>query len=368
MSRKRQLEEIDQLDQLTQPIANASLHAAVTSLSPVKKGRKSTYFDAKLTDGAGNIRMVGFNSEHQKKLSTFQRQKLPIKLEDCEVRKSRQGYSMEILLKNTTIITESSKDIDTSQEDPDDSPTAITLLQLSDIQLFQKITTSAKVIQVSDTITVTGGKKKQEVTIADDTSTAKVTLWEQYIGILQDGKSYKLNNFVVREYKNIKFLSMPREGSTITEIEDIGDVEEVPLDSDGEERQQLKQLSNAQIIGVPHLDMYKACMRCKARVEPLTPPLGRCSRPDCLMIQRFDFCKEQLSAKLMFMHGREKEIDTLHAFGKMVEEIADEAEGEQITVEGLLHAPMMETITYNDKKIINGFSRETCYHHFNHRS
>ena len=217
--------------------------------------------------------------------------------------------------------------------------------------LFQKITTSVKVIQVSDIVTVTGGKKKQDVTIADNTSTAKVTLWEQYIGALQDGKSYKLNNFVVREYKNIKFLSMPREGSTIAEVEDMAS------DSDAEERQQIKQLSNAQIIGVPHLDTYKACIRCKARVEPLTPPLGRCSRPDCLMPQRFDFCKDQLSAKLMFMHGRKKEIDTLHAFGKIVEDIADEAEGEEITIEALLRAPMMDTITYNDKKIINGFSR-----------
>ena len=265
----------------------------------------------------------------RKKLSTFQHRRVPIKLEDCEVRQSRQGYNMEILLKNTTKITESSKDIDTSREDSDDLPTSITLLQLSDIQLFQKITTSVKIIQVSDIVTVTGGKKKQDVTIADNTSTAKVTLWEQYIGALQDGKSYKLNNFVVREYKNIKFLSMPREGSTIAEIEDIGEVE----------------------------DMDKACIRCKARVEPLTPPLARCSRPDCLMPQRFDFCKDQLSAKLMFMHGRKKEIDTLHASGNIVEDIADEAEGEEITIEALLRAPMMDTITYNDKKIINGFSR-----------
>ena len=71
MSRKRLLEEVTQLDQLTEPISNASLHAAVTSLSPVKKGRKSTYFDAKLTDGAGNIRLVGFNAEHQKKTFYF---------------------------------------------------------------------------------------------------------------------------------------------------------------------------------------------------------------------------------------------------------------------------------------------------------
>ena len=44
-ARKRSIEEVDRLDLLTRPVQNASLHAAVTSLSSVKKGRNSNYFD-----------------------------------------------------------------------------------------------------------------------------------------------------------------------------------------------------------------------------------------------------------------------------------------------------------------------------------
>lgn len=46
-------------------------------------------------------------------------------------------------------------------------------------------------------------------------------------------------------------------------------------------------ITNARIIGVIQLDKYRACLKCKARVEPLNPPpLGRCSKSDCLMTQR----------------------------------------------------------------------------------
>ena len=49
------------------------------------------------------------------------------------------------------------------------------------------------------------------------------------------------------------------------------------------------------VIGVLHMDLHKCCPNCKARVEPLTPPLGRCS--SCQMMQRYDICSEMTSAK-----------------------------------------------------------------------
>ena len=49
------------------------------------------------------------------------------------------------------------------------------------------------------------------------------------------------------------------------------------------------------------------------------------------MMQRYDLCKEQLSAKIMLMHGEEQQnIDTLHAFRKIVTDLAD-VEEEEVT-------------------------------------
>ena len=40
------------------------------------------------------------------------------------------------------------------------------------------ITTSVKVLSITDPIFVSGGKKKRDVIVGDRTGTAKVTLWE----------------------------------------------------------------------------------------------------------------------------------------------------------------------------------------------
>ncbi len=61
-------------------------------------------------------------------------------------------------------------------------------------------------------------------------------------------------------------------------------------------------ISNVQIVGVLLLDSYKACLQCKARVEPMTPPLGKCSSMDCVMIQRYDLCTQNTTAKLQLMY------------------------------------------------------------------
>ena len=254
MSRKRNrdFEGVDRLDNIEEPIPKASLHVAVTRLSPVKKGRNSKYFDGQLTDGDTEIRMVGFSPELEKKLSTYKQEKRPIKLEDCEIKQSRQGHKMEVILKNSTKITESPKDINVP-EDTDESPVLTTLINLPSLLNFQQIVTTIKVIQTPDPMTVTGGKCKQDVIIADDTATAKVTLWEQYVGALQLGNSYMLKNFVIREYNQLKYLSMPREGAEILSVEDVGDVYELSSDSSSEEQQEML-INNAQIVAKLALD------------------------------------------------------------------------------------------------------------------
>ena len=61
------------------------MHAVIKSLSPVKKGRHFIYFNGVFTDGSSTLRMVGFCSEQQKRLSAFSRDKTPISLQNCEI-------------------------------------------------------------------------------------------------------------------------------------------------------------------------------------------------------------------------------------------------------------------------------------------
>ena len=47
--------ELEEVDSLEEPVSTASLHAVVSSLSPVKKGRNSDYFEGTVTDGKSTV-------------------------------------------------------------------------------------------------------------------------------------------------------------------------------------------------------------------------------------------------------------------------------------------------------------------------
>ena len=355
-SRKRPSPELDHFDDVNQPYPTANLHGVIKTLSPVKKGRNSNYFDGVLTDGTSTLRLVGFRSEQQKRLNSFSRKKTPVSLQNCEIKPSRQGHSMEVMLKTATQILHSPKVIEVTDEDVPETPQVRTLLQIPQIQPFPKIAADVKVILKKDPIIVPGGKKKQDV--GDHTSTTTVTLWEDYVDMINEDESYSLKNFFVREFNYRKYLSIPREGSSTIPIADIGEVEQP--DSDSEFELVNSQVSNAQIIGVPQLDSYKACLQCKARVEPLTLPLGRCSKDNCAMIQRHDLCTDQLSAKILVLQ-RTSESDIkfykyFHAFGNVVEALA--GEHDRLDDDDLLSTRPFKTISYNEKNVITGFTKQ----------
>ena len=82
----------------------------------------------------------------------------------------------------------------------------------------------------------------------------------------------------------------------------------VEQESDASEFDIVNCLQDAQIMGVPQLHSYNAYLQYKARVEPLMPPLGRCSKADCSMIQWFDICTSQVSAKLLLMYSTDVHV------------------------------------------------------------
>ena len=101
--------------------------------------------------------------------------------------------------------------------------------------------------------------------------------------------------FVVREYGG-KFLSMAKEGCEIVSIEDIGET----VLSDEVLQDNCEEMLDAEIVGVAYLEQYRSCLRCKARVEPASRGLSRCSKDECKMLQKFDRCTSYISAELLF--------------------------------------------------------------------
>lgn len=151
---------------------------------------------------------------------------------------------------------------------------------------------------------------------------------------------------------------MPKEGWSVVKINDIGEVEDP--ESDSETATNKAEVNNAQIIAVPQLDRYKACLRCQARVEPVSPSLGICSKSECGLMQRYDLCTEQLSAQLLIMAttSPNKYTYTLNAFGKVIQQLAGVPPDGEVTAENLLNTPLIPSLSYNENNVITGFHKE----------
>ena len=66
--RKRLFTEIEENGDL-EPTNNVDVHGAIVSLSPLKQGRGSSYFEGTISDGNSHVRLMGFKEAHQKALS-----------------------------------------------------------------------------------------------------------------------------------------------------------------------------------------------------------------------------------------------------------------------------------------------------------
>ena len=220
------------------------------------------------------------------------------------MKRSRYGPGYEAMLKGSSVIRVSHRTgIDVPvilAENVTTVPQSseIVLAELSAMEIYSKVTIiGAKAVEIKDEQQLIE-RRKQDVIIADGTGNAKVTLWDEQIGCLETGRSYQFKEFVVCIFQSNKYLS---KGDT-SEIIAVGDIGPV-FGASSETSEDCIEFTNVIIVGVPELDTYKMCFRCRSRVESSTPQLGRCTRFDCQMLQRFDICQDVTTAKLVITYG-----------------------------------------------------------------
>ena len=143
---------------------------------------------------------------------------------------------------------------------------------------------------------------------------------------------------------------MTLQGSQVIPIDDIGEMKQLDdVDS--------TQIQECMVIGVSHLEAHKICLRCNARVEPSSSStLGRCTKLECAMLQRYDVCPGQLSAKMLFIDKSNK-IYSVMAYGEVVRDLAGASDETDVTEECLMELPQLSSLTYNEKHIITSFSK-----------
>ena len=80
---------------------NAILHGVVVAVSPMKRGANAELFEAKLTDGDTQMRVVGFSSGQRKRLASFEYSQEPVAIENCQVKKTRRLDELEVMLRSS---------------------------------------------------------------------------------------------------------------------------------------------------------------------------------------------------------------------------------------------------------------------------
>ena len=248
------------------------------------------FFDGTIADSTAMIRLVGFNPLQQRKLQEIQEKKVPVELSNCEVKQSQYGPGYEVMLKGSSFIRASHRiGIDVPVIFAENVTTVpqsseIVLEGFSAMESYSKVTIiGAKAVEIKDEHELI----EQDVIIANSTDNAKVTQWDEQIGCLETGRSYQFKDFVVRVFQRNKYLS---KGDT-SEIIAVGDIGPV-FGGSSETSEDCIDLVNIVIVGVPELDTHKICFRCTSRVESSISQLGRCTRFDCQMMQRYDMCQD----------------------------------------------------------------------------
>ena len=87
------------------------MHGALTTISLVKRGRRSIFYNGTLADRTSSVRLIGFNSVHQRQLQDLHEQRLLVELVDCEVKQSRYGDGFEVVIKTTSEVRRSARSI-----------------------------------------------------------------------------------------------------------------------------------------------------------------------------------------------------------------------------------------------------------------
>ena len=197
---------------------------------------------------------------------------------------------------------------------------------------------------MKDPQSVSKGKTKQEIIVADESGTIPLTLWEEDIGKLVQYTSYQLNWVQVHKFLGKYELTFPRFGASFHEIEDLQDVCQY-TESDND----LDHVTSATIVGVGQLESTVSCISCK-KIMSVTKESDIIECNSCDTKQRARNVKT--TAKLYVEDGGQNSF-SLRAYQDMLTEIAQTPD---VTSDNLLQSEPFDLI-FNKYHIITSITR-----------
>ncbi len=250
----------------------------------------------------------------------------------CEIKRSRREDKLEVMVGKRTKLEKSRKVFEVQKQAVGEG--TLQLKDMENVSDFSRMNVKVKVLRVERPMEIGGGgKKKQDVVIADASANSRLTVWEEEIGQLEKGKSYSLTGMLVREFNGKKYLTTAKQNSLIeVEGEDVGDVQEEKNAEEGSSG----EVDNVKVIGVERVDSYDGCLKCGGRVVKVEEDeeYGECTK--CEMLQCREECKKVVSAQLTVKTPGGMKL-ALCAFDKVLINLAEKPAAE-ITKMSLMKA------------------------------
>ena len=323
----------------------------VGEVSPIKTSRKKSnvkYFEGQFSDGKKTVRLVSFEPNLRGELDEAQKTQRSLALQNCIVKRNRDNDDFEIHVNNRTSLVQSPKKFKFVEDDLpkiSGSPELGTLEQLKDLSEHQQISVTGKVQSIAEVEKVlikSTGKQlcKQEFVIADGTAACRAVAWEDNIGKIKEGNSYKIMNVTVRSFNGSKYLSIA-ERSVIKVVDDIGYVIDEPtFDGAGG----IIKI-NAELVAVLNTETYISCRNCNGKVIELNNGVGECSKCNCKM--KMKKCKDKSVVRVILEESEGKEYK-VSMFNEVIQEVikisGEAADSGDITNQLLLSSELSYTI------------------------
>ena len=91
--------EVECISDVVAVSSNANLQGVVT-VSPMRKGKGTSYFDGMIADGKGSLRLYGFDSNVRRRLlETMESGKGGgVVLKHCEIKRAKHGGDLEVII------------------------------------------------------------------------------------------------------------------------------------------------------------------------------------------------------------------------------------------------------------------------------
>jgi len=139
------------------------------------------------------------------------------------VKKARHSDDLQILVNKSAKL-----GVSTVKVDPDvvRVTKTVNVGTIDDLRLHKIYDVYVKVLSVGSEEVVGPGLKKQDLVIADQSGSARLTLWQGEIGTMQAGCSYTVRGAMVREFRRQRILSTSKQGTCIKKAAPLENVME----------------------------------------------------------------------------------------------------------------------------------------------